>query len=225
MLEDGLSYPVRGEWVGRTAIGGILGLLSAFVLPAFFITGYLISVLETTVAGESDPPAFEDWGDLFVKGFVGTVITIIYSILPIVVFGGIGSVISGTGGLVGGEGGSALAVLGGLTWLLLLPALFLVYYIVPAALTNYAIEERFGAAFDFGAIKPILLSGDYLVAVLAPIVIGLLLWLVTVILVFTFVGVLLIPFVQFYGQVAVFRMFGLAFKRVSEGETATQAAV
>jgi branched-chain amino acid transport system permease protein len=37
MLEDGLSYPIRGDWIGRIVIGGILGLLSVLLLPAFVI--------------------------------------------------------------------------------------------------------------------------------------------------------------------------------------------
>jgi len=45
MLEDGLSYPVRGDWIGRTIIGAVLGFLSFLVLPAVFLMGYFVRVL------------------------------------------------------------------------------------------------------------------------------------------------------------------------------------
>lgn len=215
MFEDGMSYPLRGEWPKRTLIGGLLFMFSFLLLPAFPALGYLVSVLETTVAGEDEPPAFDDWGDLFISGLVGTVIAIIYSVVPFIVFGGIAALLGGAGGAVGGQGGSALAGLGIVTALFSIPVVFLVYYMVPAALTNYAIEGRFGAAFAFGSLKPVLLSGEYLVAVFLPLVVAVLLWVVTFILNITVVGLILVPFLQFYGQVAVFRMFGTAFKSVA----------
>jgi len=69
MLEDGLSYPIRGDWIGRIIIiGGVLGFLSVLLLPAFVIVGYLVRVLEQTIDGEDVPPEFDDWGDLLMKG-------------------------------------------------------------------------------------------------------------------------------------------------------------
>jgi len=41
-----------------------------------------------------------------------------------------------------------------------------------------------------------------------PIVVAVITWIATAVLAVTVVGLLLVPFVQFYGQVAVFRMFG-----------------
>ena len=220
MLEDGLSYPARGDWIGRIAIGGILLFFSFLLIPLFFVMGYLINVLKTTVNGESEPPAFEDWGELFVTGIVGTVISFVYSIVPFLIFGGIAVVFTGLGGLIGGDGGGVLAGLGLLTFLLAIPVVFLVYYMVPAALTNYAIEGKLSAAFEFGTLKPVLLSVEYLVAVLLPLVVAVLLWVVTGVLSITVIGLVLVPFLQFYGQVAVFRMFGSAFKSVSDKSAA-----
>jgi hypothetical protein len=215
MFEDGLSYPLRGEWPKRTLIGGLLFMFSFLLLPVFPVLGYLIRVLKTTVGGEEEPPAFDDWGELFITGLVGSVIAVIYSIVPFVLFGGIAALLGGVGGAVGGQGGSALAGLGVVTALLAIPVVFLVYYTVPAALTNYAIEGRFGAAFEFGSLKPVLLSSDYLIAVFLPLVVAVLLWIATSILSITVIGLVLVPFLQFYGQVAVFRMFGTAFQSVA----------
>ncbi len=222
MFEDGMSYPVRGDWIGRTIIGGLLFIFSVLLIPLFFVMGYLIRVLKSTAAGADEPPAFDEWGDLFVKGLVGTVISIIYSIIPFVVFGALGFVLFGVIGLAGsagGDGGGLVAGFGFTAMLLLsllfIPVVFAVYYMVPAALTNYAIEDNIGAAFDLETIKPILLSSEYVIAVLMPLVVAVVLWIATSILSITVIGLLLVPFLQFYGQVAIFRMFGTAFKTVA----------
>ena len=211
MLEDGLSYPVRGDWLGRTLIGGVLGLLSVFVLPTVVVLGYLVRVLETTVEGADEPPAFENWGTLLVRGVVATVITLAYTFVPVLAYLVVLAVFFGAGGIVGGDLGALVGVAGALAALGLIPVVLVVYYAVPAALTAYATRGSIGAAFDVSVLKPVLLRPEYLVAVLAPLVVAVLLWVVTVVLAVTIIGLLLVPFVQFYGQVAVFRMFGAAF--------------
>ena len=216
MLEDGLSYPVREDWIGRIVIGGVLGLLSVFVIPAFLIVGYLVRVLERTIAGDEVPPEFDEWGDLLVKGLVGTVILIAYTIVPVIAYSILIAVVFGTSGAIGGDAGALVGVLGLLLALGFIPVLFLIYYAVPAALTAYAARGELGAAFDVGLLKPTLLSTEYLVAVLMPIVIAVITWVVAGVLAVTVVGLLLVPFVQFYGQVAVFRMFGSAFASVND---------
>jgi hypothetical protein len=58
-----------------------------------------------------------------------------------------------------------------------------------------------------------------------PIVVAVITWIATAVLAVTVVGLLLVPFVQFYGQVAVFRMFGSAFASVNDRiETGTSGS-
>ena len=216
MLEDGLSYPVRGDWVGRIIIGGVLGFLSILLLPAFVIVGYLVRVLERTIGGEDVPPEFDEWGDLLMKGVIGTIITIAYTVIPVVVYAVVVTVVGGASGAIGGDAGALVGVVGVLLALAFIPVLFLIYYAVPAALSAYAARGEIGAAFDPDLLKPALLSTEYLVAVLMPIVVAVITWIITAVLVVTVVGILLLPFVQFYGQVAVFRMFGSAFATVND---------
>ncbi|WP_128906236.1 DUF4013 domain-containing protein [Halorubrum amylolyticum] len=216
MLEDGLSYPVRDDWIGRIIIGGVLGFLSIFLLPAFVIVGYLVRVLEQTIGGEDVPPEFTEWGDLLMKGVVGTIITIAYTVIPVVVYGVVVAIVGGTSGAIGGDAGALIGVVGVLLALAFIPVLFLVYYAVPAALSAYAARGEIGAAFDLDLLKPALFSTEYLVAVLMPIVVAVITWIVAAVLAVTVVGLLLVPFVQFYGQVAVFRMFGSAFASVND---------
>lgn len=218
MLEDGLSYPVRGDWIGRIAIGGILGFLSIFVLPYFVIMGYIVDVLRETVAGNDEPPEFDDWGDLFVDGLKATAIGFVYSIVPIAIWGVLTFVLVLGGGALG-EGAGLASLL--LAMLLFIPVSLLIYYLVPAALTNFATDGSIGAAFDFGTLKPVLLSTDYLVAVLMPLLVAVLLNVVVSVLAFTVIGGLLVPFVTFYAQVAIFHMFGLAFAKTNGRDTAS----
>ena len=216
MLEDGLSYPVRGDWVGRIIIGGVLGLLSVLVIPTFAVFGYLVRVLERTVAGDDEPPEFDDWGDLLAKGVVGVLITLAYSIVPVLLYGVFVTVVVGLGSGIGGDLGTLIGFTGALLALAFIPVLFLIYYAVPAALTAYAARGEIGAAFDVGLLKPTLLSLEYFLAVLMPIVVAILVFVLSVVLLATIVGAVLIPLVQFYGQVAIFRMFGTAFADQSD---------
>ena len=217
MLEDGLSYPARGDWVGRIVIGGVLGLLSVLVLPTFAVLGYLVRVLERTVAGDDEPPEFDDWGDLLAKGVVATLIALAYSVVPVVLYVILVTVVAGIGSGVGGDLGALIGVTGALLALAFLPVLLFVYYAVPAALTAYAVRGEASAAFDVDLLKPTLFSVDYLLAVLAPILVAIGVFVVSVVLLVTVVGAVLVPFVQFYGQVAVFRMFGAAFADRTDG--------
>jgi hypothetical protein len=91
--------------------------------------------------------------------------------------------------------------------------MFVIYYLVPAALTNMALEDSIGAAFDFGTLKQALLSVDYLVAWIIPFVLAFLVNVVVVVLSITIIGLVAVPFLQFYVQVAVFYMFGVAFAK------------
>jgi len=216
MLEDGFSYPLRDDWIGRIVIGGVLGFLSVLVVPAFLIVGYLVRVLEKTIGGDEVPPEFTDWGDLLIKGLIGTVIAVAYTVIPVIAYGVVIAVVGGTSGAVGGDAGALVGAVGVLLALAFVPVLFLVYYAVPAALSAYAARGELGAAFDPDLLKPALLSTEYLVAVLMPIVVAVVTWIATAVLAVTVVGLLLVPFVQFYGQVAVFRMFGTAFAAVND---------
>jgi hypothetical protein len=216
MIEDGFSYPMRGDWVGRIIIGGVLAIFSILVLPAFILFGYLVAVIRETIAGKDEPPEFAHWGELLKDGFIAIVISFIYSIVPVVVIGGIGAVLLGGGSAVGGDGGGLLAGFGVLSILLLIPIFFLIYYIVPAAISAYADQNAIGAAFSLERLKPVLLSSSYLVAVLSPIIVGVAIQVATAVLSITVVGLVLVPFLQFYGNVAIFRMFGNAYQKSTD---------
>ncbi|MBP1986950.1 DUF4013 domain-containing protein [Halolamina salifodinae] len=193
--------------------------------------GYLVWVLGGAARGEAEPPAFENWGEMIVDGLKATAVSLIYGIIPFVLI--IVSIfVAGSGSTTGSD--SAAGLLGGvglLGFLVSLVAMFLLYYLIPAALTNMALENEFSAAFDFGTIKQVIFSGDYLIAWLIPFVLAagvqILLSAVSLVLVLSVVGILALPlviligpFIQFYVQVAAFYMFGVAFGRVVDTDSA-----
>lgn len=217
MLEEGLSYPFRGETaMGRIFIGGLLGLFSFLIIPAFALFGYLIRVLEYSAKGKDEPPPFDNWGRLIVDGMKGGLILILYGFIPIVLVM-ITVAVADTIGL----SGSIVGPLGGLGILVTIFAVFLLYYLAPAGLTNMVLQDRISAAFEFKTLKRPLLSFNYFAAWILPFVVAFLINIVTVlVVVFTLgFGLLVVPFIQFYFQVTVFYMFGRAFGSVVDIES------
>lgn len=211
MLSDALYYPTRGDDALPTIlIGGVLSLLSFLLIPILFVLGYFLRVLERTVEGVDEPPKFEDWGGLAVSGLLAFVVTVVYYLVPVLAF----LLLGGLGALTGSESGAAASlVIAGVVGFVLFVALTYVY---PAAITNFARTGRVGKAFAFGDIRSVVISADYLTA-----------WLVGFLIFvggFVVIGILsLIPilgtliglFVNFYIQLAAYRVFGTAFRRAT----------
>jgi len=110
------------------------------------------------------------------------VITIAYTVIPVVLYAIVVAVVGGTSGAIGGDAGAFIGVVGVLLTLAFIPVLFLIYYAVPAALSAYAARDEIGAAFDPDLLKPVLFSTEYLVAVLMPIVVAVITWIATAVL-------------------------------------------
>ncbi|ADQ69397.1 hypothetical protein C499_12530 [Halogeometricum borinquense DSM 11551] len=226
MLEEGISYPLDGDnALGRIVIGSLLIFGFILVVPVFLLYGYLVRVLEATAHGKPEPPAFDDWGKMFVDGLKAFGVTLVYGFVPFALMGASLGV-----GLSGGASGSdtAAGLLGGIGALgfgVSFFAMFIIYYLVPAALTNMAVEDSFGAAFDISRLKDVLLSADYFVAWIIPFLLAFVAYVLTGFLVAITIGIgtLLVPTIQFYTNVAVFYMFGRAFGKVTGIET-TQSA-
>lgn len=229
MLSDALNYPMKGDnGIVRILIGGLLSALgSIFVLPAIPLLGYFIKVGADSSNGIDTPAEFEDWGDLFVKGLIGAVISLVYSFVPFLI-GGVfffaAFVVMGIGGSADSGAVAGIGLLGlFVAFLLAMVVGMLVVYIVPAALIAYGRSGSIGAAFDIGEMGEVLLSGDYLAAAIMPILVFVAVFVVNSILFATFIGILLVPFVQFYATAIIFRMFGTAYAKV-KGTSGTAAA-
>ena len=211
MLEDGLSYPLRGDSaLGRFVIGGVLGFFSFLLIPAIPLLGYLTEVLGSAARGDEEPPAFENWGNLFAIGVKALLVSIIVGIVPFVILGV--SLSSTIAGLADPNSAGVFAGVGLVGLFASFLAFLILYYLLPATLTNLALGRTVGSAFDIDNLSRTLLSLDYFLAWLIPFGIAIAVNLLTAALVaLTFgLGALLVPFVQFYTNVAIFYMFGRA---------------
>lgn len=218
MISESITYVRNSEnWVRTVLIGGLLSLLTVFVVPAFMLTGYALRVLRATMRGDDQPPAFDDWGDLTVDGLKGFVIAAVYALIPAVVgigiaaVAGIGVGLGGDSGLVAGAG-----LLVAMVGLLLTLVLGLVaFYVIPAALANYAEEGRIGAGFDFGELRPVLTSGTYATGWLMAAAVVFAAAVVSAVLnVIPFLGLLVGAFLGFYAAVAAYYIIGRTWAKL-----------
>lgn len=213
MLEEAINYPRNSDDVVETIlIGGVLTLLSFLLLPMFLVFGYYGRVLRAAEDDEPEPPVFDDWGDLFVDGLKLFAITLAYFLIPVIVFAAsVGSVL--VAAISGNDVAIASTLGGALLGFSVASLLSLVaWYLLPAALSNYARTDRIGSAFAFGELKGVLFSRDYAVAWLVALgvflVAGIVIGLLNVV---PFVGAILGVFVNFYAAVVAFYLYGHAF--------------
>jgi hypothetical protein len=137
----GLVYPFsKTDNIINFLFLAILNALWYFLLPLILVNGYLVKVIRSTVEGKTEMPEWpgfnwSEWGQIIKKGFVYTLIMLIYLAVPFAVayFGTI-------------QGVSVGVVL--LSLLLFLVILFF----MPMALVNYAATDSFAQAFNFPEI-------------------------------------------------------------------------
>ena len=228
MLNESVNYLRNSDdWLTTVIIGGVLGLLSVFVVPTFLVLGYVMRVLRRTMRDDEEPPVFDDWGDLLVDGLKAFVVAFVYALVPGLVALAFGVV--GFFGVVGGAGADSggLAALGSVTILVGLLFAFVLglvaAYVTPAALANYAEKDRIGAGFAVGDLRPVLTSGQYATAWLTAVAVlvgaGILAGVVGAI---PFLGVLLGPvagaLLGFYATVAAYYIVGRAWGDLHEIE-------
>lgn len=221
MFGEALKFPVSGDSALKNhLIGGVLAIFGFLLFPIFFVQGYLVRVVRVAVEGGDEPPAFDDWGDLFVDGLKLFVVTLGYVIVPTILlfvaifaFVGTAAVSSGAPGEVN-PGALAGASIVGVLLLLVAMLLFLVVsYLLPAAVANFARHDDIGKAFEFGTVLDAAFSADYFVAILFAILLGLIIGVVTFILSVIIVGLILVPFISFYSQVATYYLFGRGYAK------------
>src|SRR6056297_179725 len=161
-IEALVTYPMESDdWFVTVLIGTVLTLLSVFIIPGILMYGYLVRVLRAGMDDAPEPPAFGDWGSLFVEGLVAAVILFVYQLIPLVVFavtvGGSLAAIA-TGSRVGAGVGMA-GLFGGLALSVVLALVF--SYVGLVGVANYAREGRIGAGFDVGVIIDVGTDGAY----------------------------------------------------------------
>jgi hypothetical protein len=219
MISASLNYLRESDdVVVTTAIGGLLFILSVFLIPVFFVSGYLMRVLRQTANGNDEPPVFDDWGDLGVDGLKAVAISVVYSVIPLTVLGIVGALTVGLA--VAGLGDGAAGGLVGGTLALLLVALGFALsivgaYVTPAALSNFADTGRLTAGFELRTLWTVLTTKAYAVGWLTAmaVVLGGAI-VVSILSIVPIIGTLVGLFVQFYALVAACYIFGHTWSTV-----------
>lgn len=211
------NAPFRdNKWFGKAALGGVWAML---VVTAPALYGYQVDYIKRVANGDETPLPewFDDFGGLWVRGFMVSVALFLY-MLPAIILMGIGFVPV----MLAGLDGSDAAMAGGMGGACLLYAIAFIYiiavsYLANAAVVHYAIQGSFGAFFDFKNILARVKSNSgyltawgmsivvaFLVSAVAGIVGGILGAIV--------VGIILAPWaggaIGFVGNVITGHLFG-----------------
>lgn len=225
MLGESLGYPkARKGWEKTVLIGGGLELLGALIFITFLpLQGYFVRVVRSAASEEQEPPAFDNWGDLFIDGIKMSLVHLAYVVGPgILLFVGLAVAAFGAfSGLQGSSLGTGLEIVGVLLALASLVAFLLAFYLIPAALANYAYRDDLGSAFDLGTVRRVAFTSDYFVALLLAFVVGITLGLIA-----SFLSILLVGFfLWFYVQVSIYYLIGRGCAKGLDLETGGPAGV
>jgi hypothetical protein len=161
------------EWLSKILIGGLFYIAGFLIIGWFFILGYVARTTRNVIAGNPRPlPEWENLGDFFNEGLrlFGVMLCII---LPIVVLA-IGVMIPA--GILSSVDNDGVAAIGGLMSgtiaCLIVPLSLAVTFFMPAMLLFAVVEQRFGAAFEFGRIWPFIKQniGNYVLAIVVYLI-------------------------------------------------------
>ena len=156
------------NWVPKILIGGLFYLAGFLIVGWFFILGYAARTARNIIRGDAFPlPEWDDLGAFFAEGLRLFGVALVY-ILPIFALATIFIVPTAILGAAENEGIQALGSgLAGCMACLMVPLSLAMMVFMPASLLFAAVEQRFGAAFEFGRIWTFIKEnpGNYLLAI------------------------------------------------------------
>lgn len=161
------------EWVTKILIGGLFYLAGFLIVGWFFILGYVAKTTRNVIAGHPRPlPEWQNIGDFFNEGLrlFGVMLAIV---LPLVGLAMVIMVPAGILGSIDNEGAAAASgLMSGALVCLFVPISLAITFFMPAMLLFAAVEQRFGAAFEFGRIWPFIRQniGNYVLAIVVYLI-------------------------------------------------------
>jgi len=150
---------------GKKLLIGIV--LSIIPIVNLIALGYVLENTKSVMKKSYKLTEWGHWGDLFVKGLLFAVISLVYFIPAMVVLllalGNVllAAIISGATTPMSMLANLPAVGIGMLVFSILA---LLASYIIPAATLNYIVKNKFSAAFDFDEIKKRAFKGEYFVA-------------------------------------------------------------
>lgn len=160
----------------KILLGGLFMLASIFIVGAFFVYGYLARLARNVIAGVTHPlPEWDDLGEFFSEGLRLFCVVLIY-VLPLI---GLTLIFVVPSIIAQSADNDALRNIGGgmaaCVWCLIFPLSLALAIWLPGALLFAVVEQRFGAAFEFGQIAAFIRAnvGNYLLAFVVWLVVRL----------------------------------------------------
>ena len=161
------------DWLGKILIGGLFYIAGFFIIGWFFIFGYVARTARNIIAGHARPlPEWTNIGEFFNEG-LRLFAVVLAVIIPLIVLA-IGVMIpAGVLGSIENEGAAAIGgLMSGTIACLFVPISLAITFFLPAMLLFAAVEQRFGAAFEFGRIWPFIKQniGNYVLAIVVYLI-------------------------------------------------------
>lgn len=166
---------------------GIIFLIIPFVniITGFFVKGYRLESSRTALNKKFDMPKWESFGNLFVRGLLSFVITIIYMLPAIIlILIAVGKILYNIILQYGLNQGFSLdnslsdqLIQNTLLQNMAMIPVFIIgvllallaAYLIPIALVKYSEKYKFSSAFDLGLVFKKAFTGPYFIAILAVI--------------------------------------------------------
>lgn len=163
------------DWISKIAIGGLVVLLSIFIIPLPLAIGYVLRVTKNVAEGNPTPlPEWNDIGGMFMQGLMAILGAIIWFV-PVIILACCFAVSIAVVGGAGGNGDSANSMAGLLSICfncLIIGISVVLSFFIYAPITRFALNNQFETFWDFrGAWQFIKANpGNYVIAFLIAIV-------------------------------------------------------
>lgn len=227
-IESAITFPMEDDdWLVTVLVGGVINVASIIVLPVFLLYGYYVKVAREAMDGAAEPPAFGNWGELFVDGVKAFGIVVVYQIVPLVVLvvvGG-GSIAAMATGTEAGAGAGLLGLFGAFVITTVLAIAF--GYVGIAGLMNFVATGSIGSGFEVGTLVDVATDRNWMMAwayvIAINVVFGLVFGIIGAI---PFVGLIVLPvapFAYFYLGVVMYRIWGQGFAAATQTSRTSEA--
>ena len=229
------SYPFEDdEWLTKLFLGAII---SAVPILNFAWTGYTVDIMRNVIDGVSMPmPAWSDFGDKFVKGFLVWAAGFIYT-LPALIIAclPLGFLIIPATMESSNTTETLISVFTGIGILFLcLLVLYLLAFsfFFPAVYINFARKGTFGSCFEIREIIKIVSQNTskyltaWLVSIVGAIVVGIIVMLVSLVLaIIPCIGWLITWVISALSSVYIFTLYSHLFGQVVAVDTTSVVAI
>jgi hypothetical protein len=161
------------RWTNKILLGGLFYLAGFFLIGWFFILGYVAQVTRNVIADHPRPlPEWDDIGSFLNEGARLIGVMLCY-IIPFVFIIALMMIPTGILSAIENDGAQAVGgVMAVCMSCLIVPITLAMTVFMPASLLFAMVEQRFGAAFEFGRIWNFITRniGNYLLAIVVYLI-------------------------------------------------------